>query len=191
MFQSVRITTHDCQKDFSRRHLDSRHSSLLDTESHACPPCTGPENRSALTGTQGLNPCLSASARRFETQCFPKKLRVFSGFLCVDRPNFWLHRFALCHANLMLTCAIPCKPVQIHANSTAPYAAPRHHCRHLFSGVFRHLAGLRNRCIAGGQHPPCQPIPSCDRSDIPSPAGCVVRQCFATLAWEQGEVTQS
>jgi len=34
--------------------------------------------------------------------------------------EFWLHGFALCIAD-------PCKPAQIRANSTAPYAAPWHH----------------------------------------------------------------
>ena len=62
MFQSVRITTHDCQKDFSRPHLDSRQSSLLDTESKACPQCTGLENRSTIAGNKGSNPCRSALA---------------------------------------------------------------------------------------------------------------------------------
>jgi hypothetical protein len=34
--------------------------------------------------------------------------------------EFWLHGFALYIAD-------PCKPAQIRANSTAPYAAPWHH----------------------------------------------------------------
>ena len=34
---------------------------------------TGLENRSTLTGTQGSNPCLSASAERFKTQRLSQK----------------------------------------------------------------------------------------------------------------------
>jgi hypothetical protein len=159
MFQSVRITTHDCQKDFSRHHLDSRHSSLLDTESQACPQCTGRENRSTLTGTLGSN-SVSPRSQMPKTQRFLQNPRVSLGVLCVYGPHFWLHGFALCRAN-------PRKPYGTIGDTSAQLTAP-------FSGVFRHPADLRNRWITRAQRPPHQQIPS--RRYRQSGAASYVRQ---------------
>ena len=112
------------------------------------------------------------------TACLQKP-QVFSGFLCVNRPWFWAAPICTLSCNSVQTCTNPCELYCTIRGTSAPLTAT-------FFERFYGSTGLRNRCIAGGQHPPCQPIPSCDRSNIPSPAGCLVGQCFAsaaTLAW--------
>jgi len=69
------------------------------------------------------------------------------------RPRLWAALICTQSCNSVQTCANPCELYGTIRGTSAPLTAP-------FFGVFRHLAGQRNRCITGAQHPPNQQFPS-------------------------------
>ena len=85
--------------------------------------CTGLENRSTLTGTQGSNPCLSAFMNAEKHSVFAET-PSFLGVSLRLRPRLWAALICTQSCNSVQTCANPCELYGTIRGTSAPLTAP-------------------------------------------------------------------
>ncbi len=85
--------------------------------------CTGLENRSTLTGTQGSNPCLSAFMNAEKHSVFAET-PSFLGVSLRLRPWLWAALICTQSCNSVQTCANPCELYGTIRGTSAPLTAP-------------------------------------------------------------------